>query len=293
MTGSTPIQRVKDEQLTEPENIVEFQTYSQCVDQLLNGQVDAVTTDDAILRATPPSSPTSSRSSARRSRPSRTASALKKDDAALREQDQRHARGRRRPTARGSRSTTRRSASPALRRTRRRCSGTAPSESASGDPPRADRSATTRRPHSAGRPRRITLDGRLPVNVLLDNSTSPGGLRRHGRAVPGRRDRLASSAACCSPPCGSPRPGRCGLRRRLRQHRAQHPADAVFFFFAFAYPRLEILDLSFFASRVRRPVVYTSAFVCEVGALGHQHGAGRSGRGRPRAGLDLRPDARR
>ena len=49
-TGSTPIQRVKDQQLTEPENIVEFQNYSQCVDQLLSKQVDAVTTDDAILK---------------------------------------------------------------------------------------------------------------------------------------------------------------------------------------------------------------------------------------------------
>jgi glutamate transport system substrate-binding protein len=50
VTGSTPIQRVKDQQLTEPENIVEFQNYSQCVDQLLSKQVDAVTTDDAILK---------------------------------------------------------------------------------------------------------------------------------------------------------------------------------------------------------------------------------------------------
>ena len=49
VTGSTPIQRVKDQGLTEPENIVEFQTYTQCVDQLLAKQVDAVTTDDAIL----------------------------------------------------------------------------------------------------------------------------------------------------------------------------------------------------------------------------------------------------
>ncbi|MEQ3553996.1 glutamate ABC transporter substrate-binding protein [Pseudonocardia nematodicida] len=47
VTGSTPIQRVRDEGLTD--QIVEFQTYSQCVDQLLNNQVDAVTTDDAIL----------------------------------------------------------------------------------------------------------------------------------------------------------------------------------------------------------------------------------------------------
>ena len=41
---------MKDQQLTEPGNIVEFQTYSQCVDQLLNNQVDVVTTDDAILK---------------------------------------------------------------------------------------------------------------------------------------------------------------------------------------------------------------------------------------------------
>ena len=34
-TGSTPIQRVSDQQLTEPGNIVEFQNYTQCVDQLL------------------------------------------------------------------------------------------------------------------------------------------------------------------------------------------------------------------------------------------------------------------
>jgi len=50
VTGSTPIQRVRDQQLTEPGNIVEFQGYSQCVDKLLTKEVDAVTTDDAILK---------------------------------------------------------------------------------------------------------------------------------------------------------------------------------------------------------------------------------------------------
>lgn len=49
-TGSTPIQRVRDEKLTEPGNIVEFKTYSECVSQLLDKKVDAVTTDDAILK---------------------------------------------------------------------------------------------------------------------------------------------------------------------------------------------------------------------------------------------------
>ena len=49
-TGSTPIQRVRDEKLTEDSNIVEFKTYSECVSQLLDKKVDAVTTDDAILK---------------------------------------------------------------------------------------------------------------------------------------------------------------------------------------------------------------------------------------------------
>ncbi|GAB2994310.1 glutamate ABC transporter substrate-binding protein [Amycolatopsis acidiphila] len=50
VTGSTPIQRVRDQQLTEPGNIVEFQKYSQCVEKLATKEVDAVTTDDAILK---------------------------------------------------------------------------------------------------------------------------------------------------------------------------------------------------------------------------------------------------
>ena len=50
VTGSTPIQRVRDQGLTEPANIVEFQKYSQCVEKLSTKEVDAVTTDDAILK---------------------------------------------------------------------------------------------------------------------------------------------------------------------------------------------------------------------------------------------------
>jgi len=48
VTGSSSIRRVREQGLTD--QIVEFQNYSQCVDQLLAGQVDAVTTDDAILK---------------------------------------------------------------------------------------------------------------------------------------------------------------------------------------------------------------------------------------------------
>lgn len=50
VTGSTPIQRIRDQQLTEPTNIVEFKTYSECVTKLDQKEVDAVTTDDAILK---------------------------------------------------------------------------------------------------------------------------------------------------------------------------------------------------------------------------------------------------
>ncbi|WP_329185359.1 glutamate ABC transporter substrate-binding protein [Actinacidiphila glaucinigra] len=47
-TGSTSIQRIKDGGYgAEP---VEYDSYSLCVNNLLSGQVDAVTTDDAILK---------------------------------------------------------------------------------------------------------------------------------------------------------------------------------------------------------------------------------------------------
>jgi glutamate transport system permease protein len=42
------------------------------------------------------------------------------------------------------------------------------------------------------------------------------------------------------------------------------PLTLVFFFFAFAYPRLELIDVSFFTRAVLALVIYTSAFVCEV-----------------------------
>ncbi|HEY0637664.1 MAG TPA: glutamate ABC transporter substrate-binding protein [Pseudonocardiaceae bacterium] len=50
VTGSTPIQRVREQQLTDAANVVEFKTYSECVTKLDQGEVDAVTTDDAILK---------------------------------------------------------------------------------------------------------------------------------------------------------------------------------------------------------------------------------------------------
>ncbi|MGO2658920.1 glutamate ABC transporter substrate-binding protein [Mycetocola reblochoni] len=47
VTGSTPIQNIKDNY---PDTkTTEFGTYSECVNKLLDGQADAVTTDEAIL----------------------------------------------------------------------------------------------------------------------------------------------------------------------------------------------------------------------------------------------------
>jgi glutamate transport system permease protein len=42
------------------------------------------------------------------------------------------------------------------------------------------------------------------------------------------------------------------------------PLTLVFFFFAFAYPLLEIVDLSFFWRACAALTLYTAAFVCEV-----------------------------
>ncbi|WP_236788694.1 glutamate ABC transporter substrate-binding protein [Amycolatopsis sp. GM8] len=46
--GSTPAQNVKDKYAKEVQ-LLERATYSQCITSLLNGEVDAVTTDDIIL----------------------------------------------------------------------------------------------------------------------------------------------------------------------------------------------------------------------------------------------------
>ena len=42
------------------------------------------------------------------------------------------------------------------------------------------------------------------------------------------------------------------------------PLTLVFFFFAFAYPRLDLVNVSFFTRAVVALIVYTAAFVCEV-----------------------------
>ncbi|MCR2813360.1 glutamate ABC transporter substrate-binding protein [Microbacterium sp. zg.Y1090] len=47
VTGSTPLQRIREEY--SPGDTVEYDTYSQCIEQLLSGSVDAITTDEAIL----------------------------------------------------------------------------------------------------------------------------------------------------------------------------------------------------------------------------------------------------
>jgi glutamate transport system substrate-binding protein len=50
VTGSTPLQNLKDNKSKYGAEPVEFGKYTDCVKQLLDGQVDAMTTDDAILK---------------------------------------------------------------------------------------------------------------------------------------------------------------------------------------------------------------------------------------------------
>lgn len=50
ITGSTPLQNLKDNKSKYGAEPVEFGKYTDCVKQLIDGQVDAMTTDDAILK---------------------------------------------------------------------------------------------------------------------------------------------------------------------------------------------------------------------------------------------------
>ncbi len=48
MTGSTSAQKIKDKYAADVA-LQEYPTYADCIDPLLNGTIDAVTTDDVIL----------------------------------------------------------------------------------------------------------------------------------------------------------------------------------------------------------------------------------------------------
>ena len=82
-TGSTSIQRIKDEY---PDaTTTEFDTYSQCVEQLKNGQVDAVTTDESILIGFAAQDPDALKVVGEPFSEERYGIGLTKDDAALQE----------------------------------------------------------------------------------------------------------------------------------------------------------------------------------------------------------------
>jgi len=82
-TGSTSIQRIKDEY---PDaTTTEFDTYSQCVEQLKNGQVDAVTTDESILIGFAAQEPDALKVVGEPFSEERYGIGLAKDDAALQE----------------------------------------------------------------------------------------------------------------------------------------------------------------------------------------------------------------
>jgi glutamate transport system substrate-binding protein len=80
VTGSTPAKRLKDQGL----DVLELEKYSLCVDQLLNNQTDAVTTDDAILKGYAAQNPDELKVVGKPFSEEKYGIGLPKDDAALR-----------------------------------------------------------------------------------------------------------------------------------------------------------------------------------------------------------------
>ena len=80
VTGSTPAKRLKDMGL----EVLELEKYSLCVDQLLNNQTDAVTTDDAILKGYAAQNPDKLKVVGKPFSTEKYGIGLNKDDAALR-----------------------------------------------------------------------------------------------------------------------------------------------------------------------------------------------------------------
>jgi glutamate transport system substrate-binding protein len=86
VTGSTPAKKVRDDKLVEPaSNVVELQSYSLCVTKMLDGEVDAVTTDDAILKGYAAAEPEKMKVVGKTFSTEKYGIGLAKDDKALRD----------------------------------------------------------------------------------------------------------------------------------------------------------------------------------------------------------------
>ena len=83
VTGSTSLQRIRDEY--NPADAVEYATYSECIEQLKEDTVDAITTDEAILAGYVAQNPDELKLAGEPSARSATASASTKGDTALQE----------------------------------------------------------------------------------------------------------------------------------------------------------------------------------------------------------------
>lgn len=84
VTGSTPIQNIKSKY---PQaSVIEFEKYSQCVEQVVNNQADAVTTDDAILKGYAAQQPDKLKVVGKPFSTEKYGVGLPKDDKALRDQ---------------------------------------------------------------------------------------------------------------------------------------------------------------------------------------------------------------
>ena len=230
MTGSTSLDNAKAEGMKP----VGFDTYSQCVDKVLDGTVEAMTTDGTILPATPRRTRASSRSSATRSPRSASASATRRTPGDV-PVDRRHARPLPTRTATGPRPSR---PTWALRVSRRPSSPRWTPARPEHLVHRLSRGPlSTAGPEAQAPPLREERRGSLLQRV----PRGPAGVRLHRSALPGRRGCSHSSAARSSSRCGS------GPIAVLSKAAATYvtlvrntPLLMIFFFFQFAAPKIGI-----------------------------------------------------
>ena len=274
-TGSTPLQRVRDQKLTDDANISEFETYSECVSQLLDKRVDAVTTDDAILKgyaAQEPGQAQGRRQAVQRGEVRHRAAAGRHGAARLR---QRRPRRRRSRTAPGRRSTTTRSAGPARRPPRRRSSGT--------DQP-VNRPVVAARGHRA--PSLIVEVRWTPsCDTLIHN----GDLFWRGfRAtvelfLVGRGGRLVLGTLLAAVRV-SPVPVLRGVGTGVRQQLIRNtPLTLIFAFLVFAAAEARHRRLDYFPSACIALIALHRRVRLRGDPVRRQHRPGRAGRGGPGA----------
>ena len=285
VTGSTPVKTVQDE-VRRQRRCRSTRTPSAC-EQLLNGQVDAVTTDGSILLGY--AAQAAGQAQGRRQ-------AVQRGAVRHRLQEGRHRVLRRSSTTRSRRRVRRRHLEKAFeaharqeRRARRRQTPQAgptarePDRPRAGRPDRADRPACRRRTRAEREVRAMDDLLRSGNSTCRDGvpADDPGAdplLRRRARRA-GPRDR-------CSRRCGSPRSRCCAGRHRLRQLFRNTPLTLIFVLLLLRPARARTSAVRLhrphnFGSRDRAVALHRGVRL-RGDPLGHQRRAAGPGRGGPR-----------